>query len=332
MIPGLRPLLEARDSAARYLGARQREDGLIGEPEWGMRSYYKAVWAFAAAGRTREASRLLAWVRRHNFDAASGDFRGQYPRGEGLERVYPYANAWLTIGAQKLGAFDIARRAADFLVTIQDPEGGGFRARLDVAPEEAPRDVLSSSQAGLACLFTGRMGNARFAANFLRTLIDDQPQPESALYFVRQRGRLRTDFEPEHARFFVVRVGEPRQPYFQMGIAASFLCRMSMTSGENAHLETAKRYLEPAFKCGEEMYETAQVGKVGWGAALVYQITGEERYRELAVRVAEALLAQQNADASWDDTGGFSTHAARYEVTAEFIVLLDEIVQALTSR
>ena len=297
-----------------------------------MHSYYKAVWALACAGRTENAARLLAWVRRHAFDPATGDYRGEYPRGQGLDAVYPYPNAWLTIGAQKLGAFDISRRAADFLVTIQDTNSGGFRARLDVPPEDAPQDVMSTSQAGMACLFTGRLGNARFAAHFLQSVMEAQPEPEKALYFVWRGGALRTDFKPEHARFFVLRADEPLQWYFQMGIAAAFLSRMSMASGERTHLETAKRYLELAFGCIEAMYETAQVGKVGWGAALVYQAAGEERYRQLAARVADAILAQQNEDGSWNDTGGFTHQSVTDNVTGEFVALLDEMVQGLSSR
>ena len=321
----------SRDRATAYLIGRQRDDGLIGEPEWGMGSYYKAVWALTVAGHSNNASRLLRWVREHGYDPATGDFRGEHARGPALDGVYPYPNAWLTIGAQKLGAFDVARRAADFIVTLQDPSTGGFRARIDVEVEKSPQDVLSSSQAGLAGLFTGRLGNARACAGFLRSVMDAQPEPEKSLYFVWQRGALRTEFKPEAEKFFVVRADQPLQWYFQMGIAAAFLARMAMASGESSHLELAKRYLAPAFTATDAMYETAQVGKVGWGAALVYQLTGEDRYRDLALRVGDALVAQQNADGSWHNTGGFTHQAVTDEVTAEFVALLDEIVQGLSS-
>ncbi|MBI2912711.1 MAG: hypothetical protein HYY03_02185 [Chloroflexi bacterium] len=332
----LTPFIQARDRAADYLVARQRPDGdphrgLIGEPEWGLGSYYKALWALAAAGRTGEAARLLAWVRENGFDPETGDFRGEYPRGAGLEAVYPYPNAWLAIGAQKLGAFHIARRAADFLVTLQDPASGGFRARIDVEPDRAPQDIMSSSQAGLACLFAGRLGNARACGGFLRTLMDAQPQPEERLYFIWSRGALRTEFKPEAARFFAVQFEQPLQWYFQIGIAAAFLSRLAMTTGARSELDLARRYIDLAFRCTDAMYETAQVGKVGWGAALVYQLTGDDRYRDLALRVADALLTQQNPDGSWHNTGGFTEQVVTDEVTAEFVVLLDEMVQGLSA-
>ncbi len=329
--PDLAPYIAARDRAAAYLVARQSPDGLIGEPEWGMGAYYKAAWALAATGRTQNAARLLSWVRQHSFDPQTGDFRGENPRGAALDAIYPYPNAWLTIGAHKLGAFDVARKAADFLVTLQDPNSGGFRARIDVEPEKAPQDVLSSSQAGLACLFGGRLGNARACGGFLRRVMDAQPDPERRLYFVWQRGALRTEFKPESATFFVLQADQPLQWYFMMGIAAAFLCRLAMASGEPSPLELAGRYLDLAFRCTDAMYETAQVGKVGWGAALAYQLTGEARYCDLALRVAAALLAQQNTDGSWHNTGGFTHQAVTDEVTAEFVVLLDEMIQGLAA-
>ena len=335
----LAPYLQARDRAADYLVARQSPDGLIGQPEWGLGSYYKAAWALTAAGRTQNAARLLAWIRHNSFDPQTGDFRpkvdpsgqGQYPRGQALDAVYPYPNAWLTIGAHKLGAFDISRKAADFLITLHDPASGGFRARIDVEPEKAPQDLMCASQAGLACLFTGRLGIARAAGGFLRRLMDAQPQPDKRLYFVWQRGALRTEFKPESAAFFVVQADQPRQWYFMIGIAAAFLCRLAMAAGEPSQLQLAKRYLDLAFRCTDAMYETAQVGKVGWGAALVYQLTGETRYRDLALRVADALLAQQQPEGCWHNTGGFTHQAVTDEVTAEFVVLLDEMVLGLSA-
>ena len=80
------------------------------------------------------------------------------------------------------------------------------------------------------------------------------------------------------------------------------------------------------------MYETAQVGKVGWGAALVYQTTGDDQMKRLAEHVGEAMLAQQTESGGWDNTGGYVNEAIRTEVTAEFIVLLDEMIGGLSAR
>jgi len=77
------------------------------------------------------------------------------------------------------------------------------------------------------------------------------------------------------------------------------------------------------------MYETAQVGKVAWGAASLAGVTGDAAQRGLALRAAGALLAQQNPDGSWDNTGGYTTEGARDEVTAEFVAIMDWVEQGL---
>ncbi|MHB8577106.1 MAG: hypothetical protein ACYDCQ_17475, partial [Dehalococcoidia bacterium] len=71
------------------------------------------------------------------------------------------------------------------------------------------------------------------------------------------------------------------------------------------------------------------VGKVAWGAALLAGVTGDTPTRALALRAAGALLAQQNPDGSWDNTGGFTREEVRDEVTAEFVAIMDEVEHGL---
>lgn len=322
-------LTEAKERGAGYLVGRQRKDGAVGDPSEGLGSYYKAPWALAAAGRAAEGARLVAWIRRHML-SPEGDLAGDFDRGQQLAFVYPYPNAWVVCGAQKLGQFDLAQRGMDFLATLQDPETGGLRSQLE--KPESGQDVMCASQVGMAALYTGRLEVAQAVGRFLRCIWEEQPDPEHALYFVYAPGRgLMTEFPPERAKLLVIRADKERQFYFQMGIAAAFLTKLSLAADETAHQQLAGRYLDLAFRCTEGMYNTAQVGKVGWGAALLFGASGDERYGALAARVGEALLQQQNDDGSWHNTGGFTTRAVTDEVTAEFVAILDEMVQGLSS-
>ncbi|MGH7620765.1 MAG: hypothetical protein ACREMU_00330, partial [Gemmatimonadaceae bacterium] len=110
-----------------------------------------------------------------------------------------------------------------------------------------------------------------------------------------------------------------------------FLSRLTLATGDSEWLNLGKRYLDLAFHVLDEMYETAQVGKVGWGAALVYGGSGDGRYLDLAARVGHALITQQTPEGAWDNTGGYTTDAVRTEVTCEFIVLLDEMISGIAS-
>ena len=323
-------LRESRDRGVEYLIGRQRDDGAIGNPEKaGLSPYYKAIWALAAGGRAEEGNRLASWVAA-NVQTEEGDFAGPL-RGALMDHSYAYPNAWLIVGAHKLGRFDISRRGMEFLLMLQHPETGGFRIQRD--NEEAPQDLLNSAQAGNACLFTGRVAEAKNVGKFLRTMWEAQPDPEHELFFVYKPGQgLRTEFPAERQKMHSIRVDTERQMYFNMGIAAAFLARLAMTTGDHEWADLGKKYLSIGFKVLDEMYETAQVGKVGWGAALVYAVTGDEKIRGLGERVGEAMVAQQVEGGGWDNTGGFINETIREEVTGEFVVLLDEMIAGLASR
>jgi hypothetical protein len=322
-------LRDARDRGIAYELQQQRADGAIGNPEAdGLAPYYKALWALAAGGRTEEGNRLATWIAR-NVLTEEGDFAGAL-RGDGHNYSYPYPNGWITCGAQKLGRFDITHRAMEFLPRLQHPETGGFRMQRD--KEDAPQDLLCSSQAGNACLFTGHIAEAKNVGLFLRTVWEAQPYPEKELFFLYKPGEgLRTEFPAERQRLHSIRIDTPRQMYFNMGIAAAFLSRLTMATGDASWAELGKQYLGIGFNVLDEMYETAQVGKVGWGSALVYGATGDRKYLALAERVGEAMAAQQTDTGGWDNTGGYVNDAIRIEVTCEFIVLLDEMIGGIAA-
>jgi hypothetical protein len=322
-------LQESRDRGADYLVKQQRDDGALGNPEKdGLGPYYKALWAFAAAGRTEEGNRLASWVARALL-TEDGDFSGP-ARGSLFDYSYAYPNAWMIVGAHKLGRFDISRRAMEFIMLLHH-DTGGFRIHRD--NEDAPQDVLNSAQAGNACLLTGHVAEAKSVGRFLRTIWEAQPYPERELFFVYKPGQgLRMDFPEDRQKMHSIRVDKPRQSYFNMGIAAAFLARLAMATGDASWSELGRQYLQIGFNVLDEMYDTAQVGKVGWGAALIYETTGDEKMLGLAERVGEAMLAQQTDTGGWDNTGGYVNDAIRTEVTAEFVVLFDEMIGGLAAR
>lgn len=319
----------ARDLGADFLESRQGRDGMIGDlAAEGLGGFYKAAWALTAAGRTSAAVRLAGWVRRHGI-TSEGDVAGEFERGP-LDAVYPYANAWLAAGFQRLGAYDLARPAMRFLRSLQDPESGGIATHRDGPGPGVRQEVMSSSMTGIAALAAGEQAIADGVARFLRLVLEAQPEPERLLchVYLPERGVI-TRFAPEEAADYAIYADRPRQAYFQFGIGAAFFARNFLATGDRTALDEAARFLLPAHNACDAMYETAQVGKVAWGAALVAACTGDQRHRSLAERAADALLDQQNPDGSWDNTGGYVSEAMRDEVTAEFVALMDEVMQGL---
>ncbi len=322
-------LAESRERGVEYLVSQQRADGAVGEPEKaGLGPYYKTLWALTCGGRVAEANRLASWIA-HEVLTDDGDFAGEM-RGKFFDRSYTYPNAWMIIGAHKLGRYDISRKGMEFLMLLHH-ETGGFRVERD--NEDAVQDILNTAQGGNACLTTGRLAEAKSVGRFLRTVYEAQPDPAHELFFVYKPGQgLRTSYPDERQKMHSIRADTPRQAYFNMGIAAAFLARLSLATGDASWSVLGRDYLQLGFNVLDEMYETAQVGKVGWGAALIYQTTGEDKMRHLAERIGEAMAAQQTDTGGWDNTGGYVNDAIRTEVTAEFVVLLDEMIAGLAAR
>lgn len=314
-------MCEAMNKGLRWLLGLQNADGSVC-PEDGVGAYYKIPWAYAAGGRLREASRLLEWIRA-NVMTPNGDFAGPYPRGPIHETIYPYANSWLVCGAHRLGYFDVSQRGMDFLEMLQSPSGGFYSQ-----PGKPDQDLMCTCMAGMAALYTGRLDRAVRVAAFLKRVWEAQPEPDRALYFVWREGAgLVTEFRPEEAPAHVLRVDADWQWYFIPGIAAAFLASCYMATGDRDYLALAGSYLDFADRCGEYVFRRAQGGKVGWGAALLYSLTGEERYRRLALRVGEYLVASQQADGSWQNPAAGGARYAVIDVTAEFVVWLSEITR-----
>jgi hypothetical protein len=80
-------------------------------------------------------------------------------------------------------------------------------------------------------------------------------------------------------------------------------------------------------------------GKAGWGSAMLYRISGDRRFRDVALHVANYISKRQNDDGSWtlvgagyaDDKGqGLSN--SDFDLTAEFSLWLALIAANVAAR
>jgi len=325
----LEDILEARTRGLDWLLKMRNPDGSIGPYEKGL-FYYRVPWAFAVTGRDREASMLLQWIRENMF-TEEGDFAGKYSRGDWVRYYYSYPNANIIYGAHILRQFDLSYKGMRFLLTLQDRESGGF---FDEMSEDGPcgeEDIWCSSQAGLTCLVTGHVKEAELVASFLEMIYESQPDIAHRLYHVYSPGKgLVTEFPEEKAKAYYVDAEKPKQWYFMPGIASAFLCRMYMATGKSRYLELAEKYMEFAMRC-KYLFSAPQVCKVGWGAALLYQVTRDHRYYDLAARVADYFIEHQYPEGYWINVAPYRELPHIIEITAEFVVHLDTILCALTT-
>lgn len=334
----------ARNRGVSWLLEQQQGSGALLPENNTLSTYYKGPLALASVGESPAGQNLLNWVRK-NALTETGDFQGS--EGRGAQRYHAsYPNAWIIVGAERIGDYGVSYQAIQHLLTRQDPDTGGFFRVLpddvevlheseDDDPYAAGAvlgsiDLMNTSMAGFACLSTGHLEEARHAGDFIVRVQASQPRSEGKFYFQWKAGAgLITDFPDHEADAFVIDSAKTKQKYFQLGIAAAFLSRLHEATRDPAYLSSARGLIDFTERLGEDRYAIPASGKIGWGASYLYRLTGNERYRDIAEEVGRSLVSLQGTSGSWVEE---STMSQRIEITAEFVTLLTEIETGLTGK
>ncbi|MHC4268338.1 MAG: hypothetical protein ACYSTS_07715 [Planctomycetota bacterium] len=315
---------DARDRGCAYLLTKRYSGGGFGIPEMGVADYYKTLLAFGVCGQNNAASQLCEWIRANGITSL-GDF-GPRPEDFGDFR-YTYPNSWVIIGAHRLGNFDLSQKGMDFLMGFWDSESGGFYSSSVKHDADTEQDLIYVSFCGYAAINTGRIEVARAVGKWMQTFMKAQPNFPQKLYTVYSRARglyIGPDIENE-IRYIVSRDATRYQNFFQPGAAAAFLTSLFQTTGEKQWLELAKEFMRFAEGASDYLFNLLAAGKVGWAASLLYKLTRENKYREMAIRIGDNIIAAQSKKGYWDFPG---TNTPDNSITAEMVVWLDAIHQA----
>jgi hypothetical protein len=318
----------ARDRGTAWLLDQLNADGSIG-PVGQDFLYYRLPWTFTIAGHTDAALRLCQWVREHQF-SEQGDFTGLTPR---QIEANAYQNATFIYGAHMLRQYDLSYKGWTHLLTRQDQSSGGFRHVASGTGIAADENIPTVAMVGKAALMMGDLDAAKAAGGWFHRLWHIQPDLPDRLFYVYNAVTqdLVTNFPAERAFHYVVENQQPRQRFTCGGISAAFLVRLYQATGDAEHLVLAREYMDHSMAATERQFEVSQVCKSGWGSALLYQVTGEAKYRDWTCRVADFFVADQQPDGSWQDSGPYG-HAPHVNimVTAEFVMILDTMIGCLS--
>ncbi|HET9253926.1 MAG TPA: hypothetical protein VFO16_01840 [Pseudonocardiaceae bacterium] len=317
----------AADRAVEWLAAQLREDGSYGPQADDLACYYKSPYLFQLVGRTRDAARLLAFIQRR-FMRADHDFTTAENHKSGnpaFTEYWAYPNGWLAMTAQRMGRFDVAYPAWDYLRSYHDRARGGFftgRAARSGGKGETT-DALTTAHLGLLCLFFGDIQRAEGAGRWLAWLLEMQPDPRSGLFLRRDRaGSLVREFPDDAAAFHVVSAHQPDQAYFMIGYPIAFLAKLFQATRNADHLRAACGYLDFVLSCEGDLRSSPASHQVAWGAAVLSEITADPRGAGLASAIADHLLAIQDPSGAWLISQPAHT---TFDQTAEVAIWLREI-------
>jgi hypothetical protein len=96
----------------------------------------------------------------------------------------------------------------------------------------------------------------------------------------------------------LARAHAPGQPYGDVGAAVVFLARWFEETGEDEALDAALELHDVVVALGDGVWQPANA-LVGWGAAVLYRVTGEDAFLATAERMADVLCEAQAPDGSW---------------------------------
>lgn len=286
-----------------------------------VRAYYKTPAALLASGHPREAHLVMDYISAR-YLREDGDLDGSGVPWFDLYRTYPHC--WITVAAMMSGRFELAHKLVGFIATHHNRANGGFYADAAHSIEE----VMTTSMAGLACLWAGRMDLALAAAGWLERLYVSQPDLKRGFYTSWRNGLVTDQHDPGS----FVDPGKTRQYYFQYGISAALLASVAGATGELKWLSLAQLFLRASQFAAEDRYQTPQSGKIGWGAAWTYRMSKAPEDRALVDAVTQSLKALQNDDGSWLVTGVYGgataeADSATIDITSEFVALQSFMAQ-----
>jgi len=283
------------------------------------------------SGRLREAAHLLDHVKRR-FMCEDGDFTTVAERkseNDAFQEYWAYPNAWIALGAQRLGRSDVAYPALAYLRSYEAPCGGFFtRRRTAEVVDDDVVDVLTTAHLGLLALSLGDLARARRAGDYLARVLDAQADLDYGLHLrTGPGGRVIDDFPAHAALFHLVSRLQPDQAYFMVGYPIAFLARLAELTGDGGHLKAAHGYLDFALSCEGNLRASTLSHKVAWGAAVLGRVSDEPQAIELATDVAGFLLEVQDPGGPWLPREPPHTN---FDQTAEIAIWLREIAVELS--
>ncbi|MFH1007686.1 MAG: hypothetical protein V1800_09315 [Candidatus Latescibacterota bacterium] len=327
--------MAAAQRGAEWLISQQAEDGSLWKHK-GLDSCFKAAWALTATGHLTEASRLLSWAKAHAMPRPGDFYLPEETQDEKDWRFY--RNCFFLIGAQKSGRFDVASAAAIGRMLEYQHPCGGFLGNRDESPSRF-LDPLLTCLGGWTCLHTGQDAAAIRAAEFLLYVMEIQPEIATRFYILwdPEAGTLVTEFPADESISYTCELHRAQQHFFYVGAPMGYLSDVYKRTGEQRFLDGAWRYFDFESRTNPEGFSWPSKCKSGWGAALLYSVTGDTSARKMAEQVAsQTLLAAQEADGGWStfhyptrDDSGTSIEISRAELTAEFVFELTEIARSL---
>ena len=329
-------LREAGQRAAGWLASQQTErggyrglsqsgeDGVYPDTD-DVGCYYKSVYSLRVAGQDTAAARLMRHVVDRYMHENGDIYTSEEARSSGSYGpvfCQLYQNSWFARGAAALRWYDLGTRIVDFMVSLREPFGG-FHSH--VKPKSNIIDSCTTAVGALACLQHRRPELAVESVDFLLEMLRAQKDPDRMYARWTSDVGLVTDLtglEEKNYKYCFIDRNRGAQAYWLWAWPMNAMIAVYECTGDKKYLDGAISIWEWLAGSHEHAFHFTTAGKDGWGSAMLFRITGDERYLEKCLSQMEFILSRQQGS-GWmlgPGTPHFAAQPIRttYDYTADF--------------
>ena len=329
-------LREAAHRAATWLASQQTEQGNyrgLAEPDENgiypdtddVGCYYKSIYSLRVAGQDAAAGRMMRHVveryMRENGDVYTSE-QSRSSGSYGPVFCQMYQNSWMARAAAAMRWYGLGKRIVDFMVSLREPNGG-FHAHVN--PPSEIIDSCATAVGALACLQHQRPDLAVESVDFLVEMLKSQKDPDKFYTRWTADTGLLTDLtgvEEKNYKYCYIDRTQGKQAYWIWAWPMNVMLAVYEYTGRQEYLDSAIAIWEWLAGGHEHAFHFTTAGKGGWGSAMLFRITGDERYLEKCFSQMDFILSCQQSP-GWmlgPGTENFAAQAIRttYDFTADF--------------
>ena len=320
---------EHSEKALCFLLERLKPDGSYGPEITDLAAYYKSTYLYFISGELEKCHLVLEYIK-NNFLRNNGDFQteaGLKSANKDYQNTWwAYPNTWVVLASQKIGRWDLAYPGYQYLKQYKQNGIAGYNtARIDTQTEIEVENIATSAMALLAMYF-GELKEAEALGDTLVKFMVDQPSPQTGIYLrMDKHGKLITKFDADRASASFLDATKPEQYFFMAGYPMGVLALLYEATNNQKYLQGAQSYFDFARNCvGVHDYFFSH--KVGWGASLLFRITKDRKYADLAFAICDHLVSIQSDNGQWLSS---MEPVYSFDQTAECAIWLREISSSL---
>mgnify|MGYP001160584139 CR=1 FL=1 len=305
------------DWVAHSLNERSMRD-----PHFVAFGMYKALAAFKAVGATAQTLALVKSLSDLSFatsefhpcagavatsrvgarfsDIGSRAYLLALKRPLGLARTY--RSAWFAAGTSIVGANELATPAIAHLETKIHERLGAVANNSTYLPDQAVYDLGSNACAVYALLTANRVEAAVRIGEFLSRQILDQPATATQICLaVDSSGKpIASERTGKIAkRIYFFDVGVEDQVYWPLGFLLRAFAQLFQVTRQPRWLVPPQRILRWLERSHSDAMSRITSAKLAWGAAHMFNATGDERWATVAQDAAEHIVKTQSANGIW---------------------------------